>query len=132
MEAVMEFERDGVALYGNVTAQPVLRTTQKGIPVSGFTVACAAELFDEEMREAGPVAERTFVRFTAWRQLAENAVKSFTRGMRVLGSGRLRLTSFERRDGETEVQWELSLRDVGPSVLFVATAALTTTDAGQA
>ena len=51
-----------------------------------------------------------------WRQAAENAAESLTRGMRVIVSGRLRQRSYETKEGEKRTVYEVEVDDVGPSL----------------
>ena len=51
-----------------------------------------------------------------WRQAAENAAESLTRGMRVIVSGRLRQRSYEAKEGEKRTVHEVEVDDVRPSL----------------
>jgi single-strand DNA-binding protein len=61
-----------------------------------------------------------------WRQAAENAAESLTRGMRVIVSGRLKARSYETREGEKRTVFEIEVEEVGPSMKY-ATAKVTKT-----
>jgi single-strand DNA-binding protein len=57
-----------------------------------------------------------FLTCNVWRQAAENAAESLTRGMRVIVSGRLRQRSYETKEGEKRTVYEVEVDDVGPSL----------------
>ena len=57
-----------------------------------------------------------------WRNLAENAAESLTRGTRVVVTGRLKQRSWETQEGEKRTVIEIEADDVGPSLRW-ATAA---------
>jgi len=64
------------------------------------------------------------MRCTIWRQPAEHAAESLTRGMRVVVQGRLRQRSYETRDGDKRTVVELEVDEIGPSLRY-ATAKVT-------
>jgi single-strand DNA-binding protein len=84
-----------VTMVGNLTADPELRHAASGIPVAGFTIA-------SYNRDRGEWAdgEPLFLRCPLWRQAAENAAHSLTRGMRVIVTGRLRQRTFDDKEGQ--------------------------------
>jgi single-strand DNA-binding protein len=65
-----------------------------------------------------------FLTCSVWRQAAENAAESLTRGMRVIVQGRLKQRSYEDREGVKRTVYELDVEEVGPS-LKNATAKVT-------
>lgn len=99
---------------------------RNGTAVTNFVIAATPRTFD---REAGQWrdGEALFLRCTAWRQLAETAAESLTRGMRVIAQGRLRQKTFETRDGDKRTSIELDIDELGPSLRF-ATAKVTKLD----
>ncbi len=104
-----------LTIVGNLTGDPELRFTPAGHAVADFTVASTPRTFD---RQAGAWrdGEPLFLRCTAWRQLAEHAAESLTRGTRVIVTGRLRQRSFELTEGGTRTVTELDVDDLGPSL----------------
>jgi single-strand DNA-binding protein len=60
--------------------------------------------------------ETLFMSCVAWRQMAENAAGSLTRGMRVIVTGKLRQRSYETKDGDKRTVYELQADEVGPSL----------------
>lgn len=82
----------------NLTAAVELRYTEIGTAVANFVIASTPRTFDRESGQWRD-GEALFLRCTAWRQLAETAAESLTRGTRVIAQGRLRQKTFETRDG---------------------------------
>ena len=104
-----------LTIVGNLTGDPELRFTPSGHAVADFTVASTPRNYD---RDAGAWrdGEPLFLRCTAWRQLAEHAAESLTKGTRVIVTGRLRQRSFELTEGVTRTVTELDVDDLGPSL----------------
>ncbi len=106
-----------VTVVGNLTADPELRFTPAGAAVANFTVASTPRTFDKQFGEWKD-GSALFLRCNIWRQPAENAAETLTRGMRVIVTGRLRQRSFETRDGEKRTVVELEVDEVGPSLRY--------------
>lgn len=108
-----------------LTADTELVFTHSGTAVLNFTVASTPRTFD---RQSGQWTDgdTLFLRCNAWRQLAENAAESLTRGMRVIVTGRLRQRSFNTSDGDKRTVLELDVDELGPSLRY-ATAGITKT-----
>lgn len=84
-----------VTVVGNLTADPELRHTNSGLPVTGFTIASTPRVFDREHNEFVAL----FLRCSIWRQAAENAAQSLTKGARVIVTGRLKQRTFDDKEG---------------------------------
>ena len=93
-----------ITVIGNLTADPELRYTQSGTPVTNFTVASTPRTFDRQTNE--------------WRQFAENVAETLTKGMRVIVSGNLKARSYTDRDGNRRTSYEIDVNEVGPSLRF--------------
>jgi single-strand DNA-binding protein len=115
-----------LTITGSLTADPELRFTPNGIAVANFTVASNARRFDKATNGYVDV-EPIFLRCTAWRTLAENTAESLTRGTRVIVTGTLRSNSYETREGDKRTSLELTVTELGASLLW-ATAKITKTD----
>ena len=109
-----------ITVVGNLTADPELRFTPSGAAVANFTVASTPRTFDRQTNDWKD-QETLFLNCSVWRQAAENAAESLTRGMRVIVSGRLKARSYETREGEKRTVFEIDVEEVGPS-LKMATA----------
>ena len=114
-----------ITVVGNLTADPELRFTPSGAAVANFTVASTPRTFDRQSNEWKD-GEALFLNCSVWRQAAENAAESLTRGMRVIVSGRLKARSYETREGEKRTVFEIEVEEVGPSLKY-ATAKVTKT-----
>jgi single-strand DNA-binding protein len=114
-----------ITVVGNLTADPELRFTPSGAAVANFTVASTPRTFDKQSNDWKD-GEALFLNCSVWRQAAENAAESLTRGMRVIVQGRLKARSYETREGEKRTVFEIDVDEVGPSVKY-ATAKVTKT-----
>ncbi|MDP9093821.1 MAG: single-stranded DNA-binding protein [Actinomycetota bacterium] len=108
-----------ITVVGNLTADPELRFTPSGAAVASFTIASTPRTFDRNTNEWKD-GEALFLRCSIWRQAAENAAESLTRGMRVIAQGRLKQRSFETREGEKRTVIELDVDEVGPSLKYAS------------
>jgi single-strand DNA-binding protein len=108
-----------ITVVGNLTADPELRFTPSGAAVASFTIASTPRTFDRNSNEWKD-GEALFLRCSIWRQAAENAAESLTRGMRVIASGRLKQRSYETREGEKRTVIELDVDEVGPSLKYAS------------
>jgi single-strand DNA-binding protein len=102
-------------IVGNLTEHPELRYTQGGAPVANFTVAVTPRVKDGDGWKDG---ETSFLRVTAWRQLAEHAADSLSKGDRVLVYGTLRQRSWETPEGDRRSTVEVQAEELGPSLKF--------------
>jgi single-strand DNA-binding protein len=119
-----------LTIVGNLTADPELRYAPSGIAVANLTVASTPRYLD---RQAGQWADgdTLFLRVTVWRQMAEHAAESLSRGDRVLVQGRLRQKSYETAEGDKRTSLELHADELGPSMRYATgkiTKASRTTD----
>lgn len=115
-----------ITVIGNLTDSPELRFTPAGAAVANFTVASTPRTFDRNKNEWVD-GDALFMRCNIWREAAENAAESLTRGSRVIVSGRLKQRSFETREGEKRTVVELEVDEIGPSLKY-ATAKVTKAD----
>jgi single-strand DNA-binding protein len=112
-----------ITVVGNLTGDPELRFTPSGAAVASFTIASTPRSFDRASNEWKD-AETLFLRCSIWRQAAEHASESLTRGMRVIAQGRLKQRIYETSEGEKRAVVELDVEEVGPSLRY-ATAKIT-------
>jgi single-strand DNA-binding protein len=92
-------------------------------------VASTPRYFDRQANEWKD-GEALFLTVNAWRQLAENAAESLTRGSRVVVTGRLRQRTYEKND-EKRTVYELEADEVAVS-LRNATAKISKADRAKA
>ena len=103
-----------ITVVGNVVADPTLRFTQTGKPVTNFSVAVNRKRGEEE--------HVSFFDCTAWDTLAENAAESVAKGTRVIVQGRMEQQFFEV-DGVSRNKMQIVARSIGPDLLW-ATASV--------
>jgi len=109
-----------VTVVGNLTADPELRFTPSGAAVANFAIASTPRFFDRQANEWKD-AETLFVRCSLWREAAENAAESLTKGTRVIAQGQLKARSFQTKEGENRTSWELEVEEIGPSLRYATT-----------
>jgi single-strand DNA-binding protein len=112
-----------ITIVGNLVDDPELRFTPSGAAVAKFRVASTPRVFDKQTNEWKD-GEGLFLTCSVWRQAAENAAESLTKGMRVIVQGRLKQRSYEDREGVKRTVYELDVDEVGPA-LSRATAKVT-------
>ncbi|MFB9733187.1 single-stranded DNA-binding protein [Ornithinimicrobium kibberense] len=118
-----------ITVVGNLTADPELRFTPSGAAVANFTVASTPRQFDRQANEFKD-GETLFMRCSVWREAAENASESLSKGMRVIVTGRLVSRSWQTNEGENRTVMEMQVDEVGPSLRY-ATAQVTKTQRGS-
>ena len=106
-----------ITIVGNLVAEPELRFTPSGAAVANFTIASTPRTFDKQANEWRD-GDTLFMRCTAWRDLAENAAESLSKGARVIAQGRLVQRTFETREGEKRSVVELQVDELGPSLAW--------------
>ncbi|HEY5878125.1 MAG TPA: single-stranded DNA-binding protein [Nakamurella sp.] len=106
-----------ITVIGNLTADPELRFTQSGAAVANFTVASTPRQFDRNSGEWKD-GNALFMRCSLWRQPAENAAESLSKGARVIVTGRLEQRSYETKEGEKRTVVELQVDEIGPSLRY--------------
>jgi single-strand DNA-binding protein len=88
-----------LTVQGNLAADPELRYTTAGVACVNFTVGSNPRVRDAEgnWSDGTPV----FLRWTAWRELAEHVAASLRKGDPVLVVGRFRHREYQAESGET-------------------------------
>ena len=102
-----------VSLVGNLTDDPDLRFTPNGAAVANFRLAVTPRVKDGDTWRDG---ETSYFRINAWRDLAENATESLSKGTRVVVLGRLKARSWETPEGERRSVVEVEADEVAPSL----------------
>jgi single-strand DNA-binding protein len=103
-----------VSFAGNLTDDPQVRYTEGGIARTMIRVAVSGR------REQEP----SFVTVIAWRDQAEHAAQSLSKGSRVVVVGRLQQRSWTAEDGSARSIVEVVADELGPSLRW-ATATTT-------
>jgi len=111
-----------VTLVGNITRDPELRFTPSGAPTATFGLAVNRRWQNRQTQEWEEAT--SFFDVVCWREQAENAAESLSRGSRVIVTGRLEQRSWETADGEKRSKIEVIADEIGPSLRW-ATAQVT-------
>lgn len=97
-----------VAIMGRLVADPELRTTQSGINVVSFRIAC-----DRNFARQGEQRQADFIDIVAWRQQAEFVSKYFQKGSMISVQGRLETRQYQDKNGNNRTATEVLAAEVG-------------------
>lgn len=103
-----------VTIVGNLTRDPELRYTPSGQRNATFGVAVNRRWRDQQTNDWKE--QVSFFDVVCWRDLADNACESLTKGTRVIVTGRLDQRSWEDADGNRRSKVEIVADEVGPSL----------------
>ncbi|GAA2972247.1 single-stranded DNA-binding protein [Streptomyces enissocaesilis] len=117
-----------ITIVGNLVDDPEIRFTPAGAAVAKFRVASTPRVFDKTINEWKD-GDGLFLTCSVWRQAAENAAETLTRGMRVIVQGRLKQRTYEDREQVKRTVYEIDVEEVGVS-LARASAKVTKNPAG--
>lgn len=95
-------------IVGNLTNDPVLRSTKDGVSVCAFTVAVNRRV---KSAKAGQ-PEADFFRVTAWRGLAENCQKYLAKGRKVSVTGAVSVSTYTGNDNVVRASLDVTADDV--------------------
>jgi single-strand DNA-binding protein len=96
-----------VSFAGNLTDNPELRHTKGGIARATFRVAVSGRSRD---------SEASFFTVVVWRDQAEHAAESLSRGSRVVVVGRLQQRTWTAEYGSARSLVEVVAEELGPSL----------------
>lgn len=111
-----------ITVVGNLVADPELRFIPSGAAVANFRIASTPRSFNRETNQWED-GEALFLTCNCWRQMAENVAETLTKGMRVIVNGKLRQRSYQTKEGENRIVFEVEVDEVGPSLKY-ATASV--------
>jgi single-strand DNA-binding protein len=112
----MATDTNSITISGNITRDPEMRYTPSGVSKVSFGVAVNRSWRNQQTQEWEE--QTSFFNVVAWRQLAENASATLTKGTRVVVSGRLEQRSWETEAGEKRSIVEVVADDIAPSLRF--------------
>lgn len=95
-----------IVIQGRMTNDPELRTTNSGISVATFTIACERDWKKDEKTATD------FIPRVAWRQTAEFVSKYFKKGQLTVVSGQLQSRKWSDKDGNNRTSWEVQVENV--------------------
>ena len=87
-----------IVLLGRLTRAPEIRVTQTGMQIARYTLAC-----DRRDKENNT----DFLDCVAFDKAAAFAEKYFTKGQRVLVSGRVQPDKYTNKEGQSVTRWEV-------------------------
>ena len=97
-----------ITIMGRLTRDPELRTTQAGVSVVSFTVACYRDFGGRD----GGEWQTGFIDCVAWRSTGEFVSKYFHKGSMIVVSGRLQSRKWQDREGNNRTSWEINADNV--------------------
>ena len=90
-----------VVLTGRLTADPELKTTTNGIPVTTFSIAVNRNY------RAGEEQQTDFINIVAWRQRAEFITKYFKKGSMIGIEGSIQTRRYQDKNGNNRTIFEV-------------------------
>ncbi len=95
-----------VMIIGNLGADPEMRYTPSGRPVTQFNVAVNQSTKNQQTNEW--VEATDWFRVSVWGDRAERAAETFRKGNKVFVEGRFKTREFEGRDGQKRTSLEIT------------------------
>lgn len=111
-----------VSLVGNITRDPELRFTPSGVATASFGLAVNRVWNDRQTNEKKEAV--SFFDIVCWREMAENASESLSKGSRVVVIGRLEQRTWETPEGERRSKIEVVADEIGPSLRWATAQVL--------
>lgn len=96
-----------LTIIGNLTKDPVMRTTQSGHNVCSFTVAVNRRQKDQNGQS---IAD--FFQVSAWNQMAQTCQQYLAKGRKVAVVGQVGVHTYQGNDGKTYAQMDVIANDV--------------------
>lgn len=102
-------ELNSVLIAGNLTKDPVFRTTSNGTPVVNFCIAS-----NRKYRDANNLWQEDvcYVGIVAWNRLAESCMERLKKGNAVLVDGELQTRSWKNDEGSIRSVLEVKARRI--------------------
>jgi single-strand DNA-binding protein len=111
-----------VTVKGRLTADPVVRTTRTGAPMTTLRLAHSARRPVQGQPGQWEDTEASFYDVVCYRSLAANIAVSLRKGHPVTVHGKQRTTSWQRADGSTANGVEIEADAVGHDLTYGTTA----------
>jgi single-strand DNA-binding protein len=105
-----------LTVAGNLGGDPELRYSAQGRLFATFTIASTERIRGDD--GAWRDGTTSWVRAVAWGDLAGHVAETLQKGDRVLVTGTVKQREHTARDGTSRTDWELSVTDAAPSLLF--------------
>ena len=94
-------------LVGNLTRDPELITTNNGVSVCRFSVACQRRFTNQNGER-----EADFINCVAWRSTADFCYKYFKKGNKVALVGSLQTRSYDAQDGSKRTATDVVVDEI--------------------
>jgi single-strand DNA-binding protein len=111
-----------VTVKGRLTADPSVRTTRTGAPMTTFRLAHSARRPVQGQPGQWEDTEASFYDVVTYRSLAANIAVSLRKGHPVTVHGKQRITTWQRADGSTANNVEIEADAVGHDLTYGTTA----------
>ncbi len=95
-----------VVLTGRLTADPELKTTPSGVPVTSFSIAVNRNY------RSGEEQQTDFINIVAWRQRAEFICKYFNKGSLIGIEGSIQTRRYTDKNGNNRTAFEVVANNV--------------------
>jgi len=95
-----------VVLTGRLTADPELKNTPNGIPVTTFSIAVSRRY------RSGEETQADFINIVAWRQTAEFVTKYFKKGSMIGIEGSIQTRRYTDKNGNNRTAFEVVANNV--------------------
>ncbi len=93
------FNLNKVILGGRITADPELKMTASGIPVTTFSIAVNRR-FQSRSQDGQQAQQADFINCTAWRNTAEFVTRYFRRGSSICVTGSIQTRTWTDQQGQ--------------------------------
>jgi len=104
-------------MVGNLTSDPELKMLPSGTAVCNIRLAGNDRRYNKQTG-AWESGDSIYLSAVLWREQAENAAESLSRGDQVIVTGKLEQRSYEAKDGSgTRQTVELAVDHIGPSLM---------------
>ena len=107
-----------IAFEGILLNDPDLRFTGSGFAVCTMRVAVNDRKQDENGNWVN--GDSVYFTVTAWRKMAENAAESLRKGDLVVVNGRMKVSTWEDKEGKERTTQEVDALSLGLSLRFVS------------
>ncbi len=103
-----------ITVSGNLTRDPEIRYTRDGLPSVSLGIAVNRRW--QNRNTSAWEEDTSFFDVVCWRDLAENAALSLTKGTRIIVSGRIEQRTWESEQGDKRSKVEIVAEEIGPSL----------------
>lgn len=97
-----------IVCAGRLVRDPDLKTTQSGVSVCNFAIACDRDFADKATGER----ECDFIDVVTWRGTADFVSRNFSKGRMIVVSGRLQTRKWTDKDGNKRTACEIQADNV--------------------